>query len=96
MKQAEIIQKIIDERSRQFNLPGREFDIENRPNDWSALISSYALETTTRNHRKPDVFEFEDSLIKAAAIIIGALEHVDIMKKKEYFMPCLSSDKSNT
>ena len=96
MKQAEIIQKIIDERSRQFNLPGREFDINNDPNAWSALAATYCLDNVTRNHRKPDVLEYEDSMIKAAAIIIAALEHVDIMKKKEYFMPCLSSDKSNT
>jgi preprotein translocase subunit Sss1 len=95
MKQSDIIQKIINERSRQFNLPGREFDINNNPNDWAALSSAYCLDNVTRNHRKPEVEEFIDSLIKAAAIIVGALEHVDIMTKKGCFQ-CSSSDQNNS
>ena len=85
MTRDDIVQLILTERARQFNLPGREFDVTNSPNDWVAIIASYSLDCITRNHRKPDVHYYEESLVKAAAVILAALEHMDMMKKEGHF-----------
>ena len=85
MKQEEIIQKIKNERSRQFDLPGREFDVNNTPNDWSSIIGFYIFEEIRRSLHKPLRKDFEDSLIKAAAIILATLEHCHIMEINQHF-----------
>ena len=59
----DIIKRILAERERQFNLPGREFDIQNTPNDWAGIICSYATEGICRNHMKISRADFEDALI---------------------------------
>ena len=81
----DLIQKILNERARQFNLPGREMDIDHMPNDWITIASAYLHDGATRNHVRPDIENYQDALVKAAAVILAALEHVDMMKKKARF-----------
>lgn len=78
----EWIDRILAERDRQFNLPGAEWDGKNTPNDWMAIASSYCLSSTARKHSTPDGEEFADDLVKAAAVILAALENVPGMKTK--------------
>ena len=74
-----IIERILSERDRQFNLPGSEWDMRNSPNDWIAIAASYLTAATTRKHTKPTVENYEDDLVKAAAVILAALEHTTNM-----------------
>lgn len=78
----EIIQKIREERQRQFDLPGSEWDGENTPGDWVAIVSHYVNAEVRRNGVVPLQENFEDSLIKAAAVILAAIEHSDLMKDR--------------
>jgi len=82
----DLLKKIQVERERQFNLPGSEFDIKNTPNDWISIIGHYTNRDVFRSGRKPLKDEFEDSLIKAAAVILAALEHSENMKTKGHFV----------
>lgn len=79
----QLMERIINERERQINLPGSEWDIKNTPNDWIAIASHYLAEETRRNSVIPNKNNFEDSLIKAGAVILAALEHVDIMEERK-------------
>jgi hypothetical protein len=74
-----IVAAIIEERERQFNLPGSEWDMKNAPNDYVAIASHYLGETVRRGGNLPLDEEFRDSLIKAAAVIVAALEQTDRM-----------------
>lgn len=85
MTRDEIAKLILDERARHFNLPGHEYDVTNTPNDWIAIILSYCSENAKKNQIKPDCDEYSDSLIKAAAVIVAALEHLDMMTTKGHF-----------
>lgn len=76
----EILKKILEEREKQINRFGSEMDSENTPGDWVSLVIHYASEEVKRNGVAPSSSEFENSLIKAAAIIIAAIEHISIMK----------------
>lgn len=78
----EILQKIKAERDRQFSLPGSEWDGKNTPGDWVAMISHYVSEEVRRNGVNPDAADFETSLVKAAAVIVAALQHVELMKSR--------------
>ena len=80
-----IIDEIKQERSRQYNLPGSEWDIKNSPNDWIAIASYYLTQNTRRATMltPPSSEEYETDLTKAAAVIIAALEHLDSMKEKK-------------
>ena len=80
--------KIKQERDRQQTLPGSEFDGENSVNDWIAIAGHYLNEPAVRrssasfNRGRTDIQEeFEDCLIKAAAVILAALEYSDALKK---------------
>jgi hypothetical protein len=79
MTRSDFVKRIVAERDRQFNLPGREFDMRNLPNDWIALICKYASRDTGSLHTAPSRIDFEDDLIKAGAIILAALEHIEVM-----------------
>lgn len=79
------VERMLRERERQYNLPGIELDIRNTPNDWVAIISRYAAGEVRRGGVKPTREDFEDSLIKAGAIILAALEHCDKMDNNNYF-----------
>ena len=77
----EFINRILAEREKQYDLPGSEWDMKNTPNDWIAIASYYCGQAASRKHMSQTVDEFEDDLIKAAAVILAALEHSNIMKK---------------
>ena len=71
-----IVDDIIIERIRQLNLPGSEFDIKHTPNDWIAISAKYLAESATRRNQKVDI-AYRENLIKAAAVIVAALEQLD-------------------
>lgn len=77
-----ILSRIHVERQRQHELPGSEWDARNTPGDWVALIGHYVNSEVRRNGMAPDASEFEDSLIKAAAVILAAIGHLDDMKNR--------------
>lgn len=80
----EILEKILKERERQIEIPGSEWDMKKTPNDWVAVATHYLSQDVKRSSTTPTQEEFEDSLIKACAVIIAGLEHVDIMKQNKY------------
>jgi hypothetical protein len=73
----EILNEISGERDRQFNLPGSEFDQKHSINDWIAIGTQYLSRGAGRKHMHIDYTEQRDSLIKAAAVILAAVEHLD-------------------
>ncbi len=85
LSRSDFIQRIVNERARHSDLPGREFDVTNTPNDWVAIVGRYLFEETRRGAMKPSQENFEDSLVKAAAVILAALEYCDHMKKNDCF-----------
>lgn len=85
MSRPVIAQRVITERERHFELPGREFDMSNSPNDWVAIVGRYLFEETRRGAVKPTRAAFEDSLVKAAAVIVAALEHCSSMELRGDF-----------
>ena len=82
LKKEIIINKIREERNRQSDLPGSEWDAKNTPGDWVAIVSHYVSEEVRRNGMVPNIEAFEDSLIKAAAVILAALEYTELMKER--------------
>lgn len=80
-----LISRIVQERERQFDLPGIEFDTRNTPNDWTTIAAHYLFEDVRRGPMKPYRQDFEDCLIKAAAVILAALEHCDKMDSTNNF-----------
>ncbi len=81
-----ILDKIRSERKRQFDLPGSEWDAKNTPGDWIALISHYVSKEVRKNGIDPVAEDFEEALIKASAVIIAALEHIDDMKSRNQLL----------
>ncbi len=79
----DIIERIRQERQRQFDLPGSEWDSQNSPGDWIALINHYVSKEVRAKGVAPLREDFEDALIKAAAVIIAALEHTPDMSVRE-------------
>ncbi|MNK56473.1 hypothetical protein D3C87_755140 [compost metagenome] len=75
----ELFEKIRQERQRQFDLPGSEWDSQNSPGDWIALVNHYVSKEVRAKGVAPVGDDFEDSLIKAAAVIIAALSHTPDM-----------------
>jgi hypothetical protein len=84
IKRNSILDRIKQERERQVEIPGSEFDANNSPNDWIAIATYYLAQETRRATmlEAPSSVEFEKELIKAAAVIIAALEHTELMKDK--------------
>lgn len=74
-----IITRIREERNRQGDLPGSEWDAKNTPGDWVSIINHYVSSDIRKNGIVPNSVDFEDSLIKGAAVIIAALENLDNM-----------------
>jgi hypothetical protein len=72
-----IFEKISIERDRQYNLPGSEYDQLHSINDWIAIAAQYLTRSVDRKHIKTDQHDKIESLIKAAAVIVAALEHID-------------------
>lgn len=71
------------ERLRQFNLPGTESDVTKGPNDWIVTVTSLLVEAQARSGVPPTKEEFLDAMEKATAVIIAAVEHVDLMTAKQ-------------
>lgn len=72
-----ILESIEQERARQDQLPGSEFDQKHSPNDWIAIAAMYLTRAANRKSTPSTKEEFRDSLVKAAAVILAALEHND-------------------
>ena len=70
-----VLESIATERNRQKDLWGSEYDLKHGPNDWSAIASSYLNAEVSNKGRSPDSLQWRDSMIKAAAVIVAALEH---------------------
>lgn len=79
MGRAEILNRIEGERLRHSDLAGSEMDVQNTPNEWAAIAAHYLTEEVRRGGYKPDRQSFEESFIKAAAVILAALEYGDAM-----------------
>lgn len=73
----DIFDLISQERDRQYNLPGSEYDQLHSINDWIAIASQYLSRCADRKHIQNNLDEKKDSLIKAAAVIVAALEHLN-------------------
>lgn len=78
-KRQQVIEKVLQERLRQFDLPGSEFDVSRTPNDWLAIAGRYLYSSSTTKNIKPSREDFEKDLIKAAAVIVAALENLERM-----------------
>jgi hypothetical protein len=83
-KTALLLERIREERDRQKTLPGSEFDEKNTINDWIAIAGHYLNEPAKRRSSAsfnrgalPTQDDFQISLVKAAAVILAALEHTD-------------------
>lgn len=72
-----ILNEISIERDCHFELPGSEYDQLHTPNDWIAIVSQYLSRGAIRKHTKVDETYYRESLIKAAAVIVAAIEHLD-------------------
>lgn len=83
MNTQESLSLIAKERDRQKDLWGSEYDMRHGPNDWAAIASSYLNAEVSFKGRSPSNVRWRDSMIKAAAVIIAALEHEDAMCKQE-------------
>lgn len=82
---ADLLARIEAERERQFNLPGSESDVRNTPNEWVAIAGHYLFDEIRRGANQPDSEEFTDGLVKAAAVILAALESVPAMQALGHF-----------
>ena len=82
MKLEVFLEKVRAERQRNADLPGSEWDVKNTPGDWVAIVTHYVSAEVRRNGVVPETEEFEDKLIKAAAVIAAALENIDVMKDR--------------
>jgi hypothetical protein len=81
-RRQEFLDRIAGERERNFMLPGSEGDTLKTCNDWLVTAISYLAQTRQRGVEQTTKFEYEDGLIKAAAIIVAALEHGEFMVGK--------------
>lgn len=82
MKLDQLVERIRAERQRQADLPGSEWDAKNAPGDWVSIVTHYVSSEVRRNGMVPDSAEFEDNLVKAAAVILAALENIELMKAR--------------
>lgn len=73
------VDRIVGERVRQLNLPGSEWDLKREPNDWLAIAGKYLFEASSTKNQQPTQAQYEEVLIKSAAVILAALEHCDLM-----------------
>jgi hypothetical protein len=78
-RRQQLLQKIAEERQRQLNLPGSEYDSKRDPNAWLAIAGRYLFGSAYTKNIPINRADYEDDLIKAAAVILAALEHSDKM-----------------
>ena len=72
-----LLDLISNERARQDSLPGSEYDLKHSRNDWIAIGTMYLSRAADRKNIPTSNDDYQDSLIKAAAVILAALEHSD-------------------
>jgi hypothetical protein len=77
MNRDKLLEQISKERARQESLPGSEYDQKHSRNDWIAIATMYLSRAASRKQMPVTSDEYQDSLIKAAAVILAALEHED-------------------
>lgn len=77
-----IYSAIAAERQRQFDLPGTEGDVAKGPNDWIVTITAILCEAQSRSGMPPTAEDFRHAMIKAAAVTVAAIEHIDLMSSK--------------
>lgn len=70
-----LLNLIQQERARQESLPGSEFDQKHSQNDWIAIATMYLSRAANRKHTPTSKEEFQENLVKAAAVILAALEY---------------------
>ena len=80
MIRPEILSRIEAERARQIDIAGSEMDVRNTPNEWAAIAAHYLTEEVRRGSYVPDRASFEDAFIKAAAVILAAIEYAPVMQ----------------
>jgi hypothetical protein len=78
----EFLKRVEAERVRQRELAGSEYDLRNTPNDWVAIAGHYLSEEVRRGASVPEASAFEDALVKAAAVMAAAFEHIEIMQNR--------------
>ena len=82
-KLTDILFLIQQERERQFDLPGSEWDYKNTPNDWMAKAAKYLVRNVGTGINKPSVKDFTEDFIKSAAVIVATLEHIEQMRNRK-------------
>jgi hypothetical protein len=70
----EIVNMILAERQHQIESPTTLSDTMKTKNDWTALAAYYLFESASRPDKHVTFEEFRDSLIKASAVLLAALE----------------------
>lgn len=70
----QIILMIIEERLKQLSNPNTLADHHKTKNDWTSLAGYYLFESASNPDKHVSFDEFRQSLIKAAAVILAALE----------------------
>lgn len=81
---SDILDRIAAERARQIDLPGSELDVRNTPNEWAAIAAHYLTDEVRRGGYTPDRIDFENQMIKAAAVILAAIEFAPTMEELGY------------
>ncbi|EPQ9500075.1 hypothetical protein ACUYQI_000780 [Salmonella enterica subsp. enterica serovar Braenderup] len=70
----EIVNMILAERQKQVESPTTLSDSMKTKNDWTALAAYYLFESASRPDKHVTFKEFRESLIKASAVLLAALE----------------------
>lgn len=78
-----ILTLIITERYRQKELYDNSRDLKHTPTQWVYIISYYLFGFGYKQISKT---LFKNSLIKAAAVIVAALENIDNMEKNNWLV----------
>lgn len=73
-----VIDEVCQERQRQVDLWGNDFDDKNTANDWHAYVSHYLGNATySGRHEEYSSEKFRENMKKAATICIAAIEAID-------------------
>jgi hypothetical protein len=82
MTREEAVALVVAQRDRNFNKPGSEYDGSLTPNDWVAISTHYCTEQVVHKGMIPSAEDYLDGLVKAAAVLLEAIEKVPAMKAK--------------
>lgn len=91
----EYLERIEAERLRNLELPGSENDVLHTPNGWAARAAHYLFDEARRGSYIPTREDFENSLIKAAAVILAALENSSNMARLGHLLDDTEIEKPN-